>query len=284
MHTKSTSTPFTVSRHTYRGPVAAAIFDWAGTVLDFGCMAPVDAFQQIFDDAGVPITTAEARAPMGAAKREHIALILAMPEVQESWQYHFGEASTEQDIDQLYKAFLRADAVNVKRYSALIPGALETIETLRTRGIRIGSTTGYPREVMTNLLPLARAQGYEADHCCTASDVTRGRPWPDMCLANAQALNVSDVRACVVIDDSPSGLAAGRAAGMWTVGVAASGNEVGLSLEYWSTLDATEQERLLVPARQRLLDAGAHVVIDSIADLVPVIDTIEARLAAGTTP
>lgn len=284
MRQKSSSVSLAVSSHAYRGPIAAAIFDWAGTVLDFGCMAPVDAFRQVFADAGVPILVAEARAPMGAAKREHIALILAMPEVQERWQCHLGEASTEQDVDRLYAAFLRVDAVHVKRYSALIPGARETIETLRNRGIRIGSTTGYPREVMTNLLPLARAQGYVADHCCTVSNVARGRPWPDMCLANAMALNVPDVRACVVIDDSPSGLAAGRAAGMWAIGIAASGNEVGLSLENWSALDTAEQQRLLVPARQRLHDAGAHLVIDSIADLIPVIDAIEAQLADGAAP
>jgi phosphonoacetaldehyde hydrolase len=265
----------------YSGPITAAIFDWAGTVLDFGSIAPVVSFRQVFEDAGVPISEAEARAPMGAAKREHVALILQNPAVRSRFQTARGRASNEHDIDTLYAAFLRVDELNVTRHSALIPGALETIAALRTRGIRIGSTTGYPREVMANLAPVAASLGYRPDHCCTVSDVARGRPWPDMCLANALALGVPDVRSCVVIDDSPTGLQAGLAAGMWTVGIAASGNEVGLPLDAWLGLDDAQRAALVEPARERLARVGAHFVIDSIADLLPVIEAIEAHLAAS---
>jgi phosphonoacetaldehyde hydrolase len=265
----------------YRGPITTAIFDWAGTVLDFGCIAPVEAFREAFDEAGLPITVAEARAPMGAAKREHIALILGDAGVQARWQARFRRASNETDIDALYAAFLRIDEINVARYSALIPGALETIAALRARGIAIGSTTGYPREVMKNLQPIAAAHGYAPDFCSTVSDVARGRPWPDMCLANALALGAPHVQSCVVVDDSPSGLEAGLAAGMWTVGIVATGNEVGLSLEQWQALDAGAREALLVAARAKLARTGAHFLIDSIADLPGVIDAIERTLAAG---
>ncbi|KAF1005972.1 MAG: Phosphonoacetaldehyde hydrolase [Luteibacter sp.] len=268
----------------YRGPVAAAIFDWAGTVLDFGCMAPVEAFREVFEEAGVPISEAEARAPMGAAKREHIALILAMSDVEARWVAMFGSKPDEEEVDRLYAHFLRVDEAHVTRHGAMIPKALETMAALRSRGIRIGSTTGYPREVMTKLLPLAASQGYVPDHCCTVSDVSRGRPWPDMCLANAMALQVPDVRACVVVDDSPSGLVSGRAAGMWVIGIAASGNEMGLSLDDWNQLAADERTARLAPIRERLERAGAHYVIDSVADLLPAIDAIEALLADGVTP
>lgn len=268
-------------RRAYSGPVTVAIFDWAGTVLDFGCIAPVAAFQQAFEEAGVPISETEARAPMGAAKREHIALILQADAARARWQAAHGRTPQEADIDALYAAFLRVDALNVARYSGLIPGALETVAALRARNIRIGSTTGYPREVMQNLAPIAAQLGYRPDHCCTVSDVARGRPWPDMCLANALALGAPDVRSCVVIDDSPTGLEAGLAAGMWAVGIAATGNEVGLSLESWRALDDAQRAARVEPARERLARTGAHFVIDSIADLPPVIDAIEARLAAG---
>jgi phosphonoacetaldehyde hydrolase len=271
-------------RRTYSGPVTAAIFDWAGTVLDFGSIAPVVSFRQVFEEAGVAISEAEARGPMGAAKREHVALILQDPAVRTRWQTARGQAPQERDIDELYAGFLRVDELNVARHSALIPGALETIGALRARGIRIGSTTGYPREVMTNLAPVAAKLGYRPDHCCTVSDVARGRPWPAMCLANALALNVPDVRSCVVIDDSPTGLEAGLAAGMWTVGIAASGNEVGLSLDAWLSLDDAQRAAIVKPARERLASVGAHFVIDTIADLLPVIDAIEAHLAASVAP
>ncbi|MGZ7178847.1 phosphonoacetaldehyde hydrolase [Burkholderia gladioli] len=271
------------AQRAYRGPVTTAIFDWAGTVLDFGCLAPVHAFREVFEAAGVPISEAEARAPMGAAKREHIELILEDVEVQARWRAARGAASTDADIDMLYTHFLIADERNVERYSDLIPGALDTIATLRARGIRIGSTTGYPREVMQHLQPLAERHGYRPDHCCTVSDVARGRPYPDMCLANALALGAPDVRSCVVVDDSPTGLESGLAAGMWTVGIVASGNEVGLSLAEWQALDAAARDARVALARERIARTGAHYVIDSIADLPAVIDSIGERLAAGET-
>lgn len=268
----------------FRGPVSTAIFDWAGTVLDFGCIAPVAAFREAFAEDGVAITEAEARAPMGAAKREHLEMILAQPAVAQRWQAGKGKTATQSDVDRLYAAFLRIDEINVARYSALIPGALDTIAALRGRNITIGSTTGYPRSVMNGLMPLARAQGYEPDHCVTVSDVKRGRPYPDMALDNAIALGAPDVRACVVVDDSPTGLVSARAAGMWAIGIIASGNEVGLSLDDWQALDAADQDRHRHRAQLALREAGAHYTIDTIADLVPVIDAINARLQAGDKP
>lgn len=268
----------------FKGPVAAAIFDWAGTVLDFGCIAPVAAFRGAFAERGLPISETEARAPMGAAKREHIEQILAQPPVRQRWLAKHGVAPSRADVDRLYEVFLQIDAENCALYSALIPGALETMAALRERGVAIGSTTGYPRSIMEGLKPLAEAQGYRPDHCVTVSDVARGRPWPDMVLANALALGVPNVRACVVVDDSPSGLVSARAAGMWAVGIVASGNEVGLSLEAWLALDEGERERLRAQGGRALEAAGAHYVIDTVADLPPVIDAIDGRLAAGERP
>lgn len=268
----------------FRGPVSTAIFDWAGTVLDHGCIAPVTAFREAFAQEGIQITEAEARAPMGAAKREHVEAILAQPVVAERWQLAKGDASTEADVDRLYATFLRVDEINCAIYSDLIPGALETITALRSRNISIGSTTGYPRSVMDGLMPLAKAQGYEPDHCATVNDVKRGRPYPDMVLANAIALGAPDMAACVVVDDSPTGLVSGRAAGMWSVGIIASGNEVGLSLADWDALDDAQRAAHRDRARAILLEAGAHFTIDTIADLLPVIEEINARLQAGEKP
>lgn len=272
------------SAYQYAGPVAAAIFDWAGTVLDFGCIAPVAAFREAFAKAGVEITEAEARAPMGTAKRVHIEQILAQPAVQERWVQQHGSASTQDDVDALYSAFLEIDAVNCAKYSDLIPGALEVISALRSRSVAIGSTTGYPRSIMDGLMPLAAAQGYVPDCCITVSEVKHGRPAPDMLLANALELGVPDLRACVVVDDSPSGLTSARAAGMWSVGIVASGNEVGLSLAEWTALDDDAREQRRQAATAVLIAAGAHYVIDTVADLLPVIDAIEVRLKAGERP
>lgn len=265
-------------------PVSTAIFDWAGTVLDYGCIAPVAAFREAFAENGVEISEAEARLPMGAAKREHVELILAQEGPQARWQAKYGKPSDQADVDRLYAAFLRSDAENVATHSALIPGALEVIAGLRAKGIAIGSTTGYPRSVMDGLMPLAAAQGYVPDHCTTVTEVKRGRPHPDMILDNAIALGAPSVQSCVVVDDSPTGLTAGRVAGTWAVGIVASGNEVGLSLDGWNALGANEQAARRADATDKLNRAGAHYVIDTIADLPPVIEEISARLAQGEKP
>jgi len=265
-------------------PVSTAIFDWAGTVLDFGCIAPVQAFREAFAEAGVEISEAEARLPMGAAKREHIELILAQEAPQARWQEKYGRPSNQSDVDKLYTAFLRIDEVNCAKYSAMIPGALDVINDLRAKGIAIGSTTGYPREVMDGLMPLAAAQGYAPDHCTTVSEVKRGRPYPDMVLDNALALGAPSMRSCVVVDDSPTGLTSGRVAGTWAVGIIASGNEVGLSLADWTALSGDEQEARRSAAVAKLNAAGAHYTIDTIADLPAVIEMINMRLENGEQP
>jgi phosphonoacetaldehyde hydrolase len=105
-----------------------------------------------------------------------------------------------------------------------------------------------------------------------------------MVLANALALGAPDMRACVVVDDSPSGLRSARAAGMWAVGIMASGNEVGLPLAEWSSLPPGDRAVRLETARRRLAAGGAHFTIDTIADLPPVIEAIEAQLAQGLAP
>mgnify|MGYP003483184030 CR=1 FL=1 len=113
--------------------VSAAIFDWAGTVLDFGCIAPVAAFREAFANAKIDISEAEARGPMGTAKRVHIEQILENAAVQARWQAHYGRPSDQTDVDALYADFLAIDAVNCAKYSDMIPGALETIAALRER-------------------------------------------------------------------------------------------------------------------------------------------------------
>ena len=54
----------------------AVIFDWAGTMVDFGSVAPVMALRDAFDAEGVPVTDAEIRTHMGRTMRGHVATSL----------------------------------------------------------------------------------------------------------------------------------------------------------------------------------------------------------------
>jgi phosphonoacetaldehyde hydrolase len=269
---------------TYRGRIQAVLLDWAGTTMDFGCIAPAVVFVEVFKRKGVPITMEEARAPMGAHKRVHIERITRLDSVRRRWQEAHGRPPNDDDVEAMFKDFVPLQLQCLSDYSQLIPGTLDVVAALRKRGCKIGSTTGYTTEMMKINLADAKKQGYEPDSTVCASDVPHGRPYPFMCLQNVINLQVSPVEACVKVDDTRPGVEEGLNAGMWTIGLAVSGNEVGLSLAEWQKLPKPEQERLRQGAYTRMHQSGAHYVVDSIADILPCLDDIESRLARGERP
>jgi phosphonoacetaldehyde hydrolase len=271
-------------RRTYRGPIEAVLLDWAGTTMDFGCIAPAVVFVQVYERRKVPITIDEARAPMGAHKRVHIQKISELDSVRRRWQEAHGRAPNETDVDAMFAEFVPLQLACLSQYSKLIPGTLEAVAELRRRKIKIGSTTGYLTEMMKINRDDARRQGYEPDSTVCASDVPAGRPYPHMCLQNAINLQVTTVHACVKVDDTIPGVEEGLNAGMWTVGLAVSGNEVGLPLEQWQALPESEKAAKRARAHGRMQQCGAHYVVDTIADLIPCIDDIQQRIARGETP
>lgn len=268
----------------YMGPLQAVIMDWAGTTVDFGSMAPIHAFRRLFEENKTPITIAEARAPMGAEKREHISQLCEMPRVRDAWTAAHGAEPTSADIDRMYEAFVPLQIEAIAQCGQLIPGLKETLSWCREQEIAIGANTGYADRMIEGLLASAAEQGYTPDSNVCATDVPKGRPYPHMALKNAIELEVSDVAACVKIDDTLTGIDEGLSAGMWTIGVAVSGNEVGLSLDEWQALSEQEQQVRRRAAYQRFHQAGAHYVVDSIADVVPCLMEIQERLAAGDAP
>ena len=271
-------------RRTYRGPIEAVLLDWAGTTMDFGCVAPAVVFVEVFARQGVPITVEEARAPMGAHKRVHIQRITELESVRARWHAAHGRAPGDADVERMFAEFVPLQLQCLSDYSTLIPGTLETIAALRARGIRIGSTSGYTTEMMAINLRDAERQGYVPDATVCASDVPRGRPYPYMCLANLPRLDVSTVEACVKVYDTVPGVEEGLNAGMWTVGFAVSGNEVGLSLAEWTALAEADRARRRARAQGRMRQCGAHYVVDSIAEMLPCIDDIQARIDRGERP
>ncbi len=245
----------------------AVIFDWAGTVIDFGSRAPVVALCRVFEGAGVPVSEAEARADMGRAKIDHIRALLDDTRVAHAWTDHYGRASTEADVAHLFAQIEPMMRDAARDCTTLIPGAADVAAELRAAGVKIGSCTGYTRDMMADILPRAAEQGYAPDMVVCAGETVEGRPSPLMVWKILVELGVWPATACVKVDDAPVGIAEGRAAGVWTVGVAASGNAMGLALEDYEALDGDERAQRLAVARASLNDAGAHVVIDTVADL-----------------
>lgn len=271
-------------RRTYRGPIEAVLLDWAGTTMDFGCMAPAVVFMQIYERKKVPITIDEARAPMGAHKKVHIQKISQLESVRSRWRDAHGRLPSGDDIDAMFADFVPLQLACLSEYSTLIPGTLEVVAELRHRGAKIGSTTGYLTEMMKINREDAKRQGYDPDSTVCASDVPAGRPYPYMCLQNAINLGVTTVQSCVKVDDTVPGVEEGLNAGMWTVGLAVSGNEVGLPLAEWQALSAPEKTAKRSRAFSRMQQCGAHYVVDTIAELLPCIDDIQERIRRGETP
>lgn len=266
------------------GPIQAVILDWAGTIVDHGSMAPVMAFVEVFRLHGVEISVEEARGPMGMPKCDHIRAITKMPSVAALWKAAHGRLPDEADVASMYEAFIPLQLKVLADYADPIPGAVETIAKLRKRGIKIGSTTGYNRQMMEVLVPAAVRRGIQPDSIVCASDVPAGRPEPWMALRSAMDLRAYPPALCVKVGDTVPDIQEGLNAGMWSVAVALTGNELGLTAEELAALSQDELETRRERAHLRLSDAGAHYVIDGIWSLPTVLEDIEERLADGEQP
>jgi len=268
----------------YTGPVRGVVLDWAGTAVDHGSIGPVAVFLKVFEQFGVPVTAAEARRFMGVAKKDHIRQMCGLPSVQNRWVAHYGKAPAEKDIDRMYPEVERQMVTAIADSAVPIEGLMDTVNALRSRGIRIGSSTGYTAPMMAELVPAASDRGYAPDAVVCSSDVPAGRPFPWMCFQNAVKLEVYPMEAMVKIGDTVSDIAEGLNAGMWTIGVTRTGNELGLTAEEADNLPSKEVDERLSEISQRFYEAGAHYTVEGIWAVAPLIDEIESRLAEGEQP
>lgn len=248
-------------------PLRAILFDWAGTTVDYGSRGPTSVFIRIFASRGVDITVPEARGPMGMAKREHIATVLALPRVTTEWTRVHGRPPVDGDVQAMYDEFLPLQKATLAAGSDLIPGAVEAINTCRGMGLKIGSSTGYTRALMEVVAPIAAAGGYVPDCILCADDTVQGRPAPWMNFRAAELLGVYPLSEVLVVDDTPVGIAAGRNAGCPTVAISQTGNALGLSQEEVEALPAAELQSRLAAIEADFRANGAQFVIRSVADL-----------------
>lgn len=265
--------------------VKAVIFDWAGTLVDFGSLAPVVSMQRVFEEAGITLGDDEIRAGMGVGKLDHVRAIGHMPRVARAWAKNRGD----QDFEDRDALLLHERLRTINRHVAsergkLIGGVLNASRALRERGILIGTTTGYSRDIMEGVIAVAKAQGFEAECVVCADDVPESRPSPLALYHAMVSLGVYPASSVVKVDDTVAGLMEGKAAGAWTVGISETGNEMGLDEDAFAALPARERLELATAAAKRLTDAGADYVIGSIAEIANIVDDINERLADGERP
>ncbi|HEY6212191.1 MAG TPA: phosphonoacetaldehyde hydrolase [Vicinamibacterales bacterium] len=256
----------------------AVVLDWAGTTVDFGSLAPARMLQRTFASVGIDVTDAEVRADMGLPKKDHVRRILSGDRVSDEWRKLRGRPPEPADVDDIYERFVPLQLSCLVEYSSLIPGVLDSVRRCRDRGLKIGSTTGYTRAMLDVLLESSAKDGYRPDCSIAPEDVGGGRPAPFMIFEIAVRLKVYPLSAIAKIGDTPADILEGLNAGAWTIGVAGTGNGIGLSREEFDALAPGRRESLLERARFELRRAGAHFVIDTLAELDSVLDQIDARL------
>ena len=248
--------------------IKAVIFDWAGTTVDYGCMAPVQAFVEVFKEFGIEPTMEEVREPMGMLKIDHIRTMLKMERIRNLWTEKYGKAPEDEDAQKLYAIIEEKLLKILPDYSDPKPGVVEVVKKLKRNGYRIGSTTGYNDKMMEIVVPAAKERGYEPDVWFSPDAVSqKGRPYPYMIFRNMEALDLKKVRRVLKVGDTVSDIKEGRNAGVWSAGIVVGSSEMGLTLEEYEALSSEEKERRCDEVAQKFFDAGADKVFYTIEDL-----------------
>lgn len=255
--------------------ISCVIMDWAGTAVDFGCFAPLNAFLKVFsEEKGIDITYRQAREPMGLLKIDHIKAILNMPEVNEKFRARYGRIWNMEDVNEMYVSFEKHLFASLSNFTTPIPGVLDTIKELRESGIKIGSTTGYTQAMMDVVRPGAAAKGYVVDNLVTPDNLPAGRPAPYMIYKNMIDLAIPSVDNIVKVGDTIADIKEGVNAKVWSIGIITGSNEMGITEEEYNRRTPDELAALKQEVRERMMAAGAHFVLDNITELPAYIEKI----------
>ncbi|HET6573332.1 MAG TPA: phosphonoacetaldehyde hydrolase [Fimbriiglobus sp.] len=260
--------------------VRLVVFDLAGTTIDYGCQAPVGAFVAAFAGRGVAVTPEEARGPMGLHLKDHIRAMLQTRAVDQKWQAAVGRPWTEDDVEGLIRVAVPLQVEAARRFGLLVPGAQKCLAKLRRRGVKVATTTGYFREAAEACYAALRSQQFEPDFTICADEVPTGRPAPWMVLRAMEALDAYPPAAVVKVGNTIADIKEGCNAGVWSVGVTDTGNEMGLTHAEFSRLNGSERIQARGAVKARLFAAGAHAVVHSVADVPDLLDRIDRKLAA----
>jgi len=275
-----------VEEKKYRGKVQAIILDWSGTTADAYVVAPAVVFVEVFKRQNVEISMAEARGPMGLRKDLHIKALTEVDTIKERWKGVHGKYPDQSDVDRMFADFVPLQLDCLRKYTTLLPGVAEVTQRLQKQGIKLGSTTGFIRPMVDILEEDAAKQGYKPDASVAGDEVINGaRPSPHMVYKNLDMLNITPIHSVIKVDDTISGVGEAVNAGCWGVGVTRYSNYMDVDTpEDGEKLSDEEIAKRKAKTHDLLEKAGAHYVIDSIADIEPVVEDVNQRLARGERP
>ena len=184
----------------------------------------------------------------------------------------------------MYEQFLPLQMETLRNYSQLIDGAAEAADTCRAMGLKVGSSTGYTRELMVDVKTKAKEQGYEPDITLCAEDAPRGRPAPYLLFEAAKQLDVFPMQSIVKVDDTILGVEAGINAGCWSIGITQTGNLLGLSEVEIQALTSDGLNDQTNEICRQFQAAGAHLAINSVREIEQALRRIDTAMEAGSFP
>lgn len=260
--------------------IQAVIFDWAGTTVDYGSRAPIIAFQRAFAHFGIEVPEAVIRADVGLDKATHIAKLFAQPQTWAAWLDSGHDAQRDVAIQEVYQQFQTEIKAVLTETGQLKPGMQALCAYLNLKHIAMASTSGYTADMIAQLLPVAATQGYQPQVNVTSEQTDGvGRPAADMLNSAMRQLQISDPQTVIKVGDTVNDILEGHHAHTISVGVIVGSNLIGMSEAEFAALPISEQTRLTTAARDTFIKAGADYTIDSMADLMPLIEALDQQAA-----
>lgn len=187
--------------------VKLVIFDMAGTAINEDNLV-YKTIQRMMTQHGLEVSL-ETVLEFGAGKEKRTAIADIAAQIPGA-----GEVSDDW-VDGVHRDFQRAlDQAYETEPMEVFPSVRKVIGILRSKGVKVGFNTGYSRVVAEKILQrVGVVVGEDIDALATASDVTNGRPAPDMIDLICSQVAVP-ARAAVKIGDSAIDIDEGRSAGV----------------------------------------------------------------------
>lgn len=186
------------------------IFDMDGVLVDSN-RAHLLSWKSVAEESGVEFTEKMFWDTVGM-RSESI--------VERYWPQPLTKTEIAEIVDRKENLFLNHCGEGV----FLIPGALEFIRFLCEKNIKFALGSSAPRANVDHILMTFGLQKYFGSRVVAGNEVQQGKPFPDIFLHAARKMEVFPSE-CVVIEDSMSGIAAGKRAGMRTIAFVSAGHE-----------------------------------------------------------
>lgn len=255
--------------------IEVAIFDWAGTTVDYGSLAPVVAFKAAFNTKNIFPTDDEIRQFMGMSKWDHIGEMLKLATIRQQWEEEYNELPNEDDRKELYTMFESALMAHLLKSTDLKPALLESINYLSDSNVRVATTTGYTPQMMDAVAEGAARLGYQPELILTSADVNdHGRPAPDMINKILSDFGITDPNNAIKIGDTLVDIEEGQNAGVKTVGIVEGSSLMGMMETEFNELTTEEKEAARQAVVQLFESVNADYIINDLSELPEVINSL----------